>query len=66
MQLVQKNPTISTRNGNKALVEDTEVMQDYVISGTIADTMLHQMCNVLKVRLGIKKRCEEELVISIL
>lgn len=41
-------------------------MQAYVIPGTIADTVLHQMDNALKVRLGIKKRCGEELVISIL
>jgi hypothetical protein len=66
MMLVQKNPMIPTRSGNKALAQDTKIMQAYVISGTIADTMLRQMDNVLKVRLGIKKRCGEELVISIL
>ncbi|CEP14153.1 hypothetical protein [Parasitella parasitica] len=48
MQLVQKNPTISTRNGNKALTEDTKKMQDYVIPGTIADTVLRQMEGALK------------------
>lgn len=66
MQLVQKDPTISTRSGNKALAQDTKIMQAYVISGSIADTMLRQMDTALKVRLGIKKRCGEELVISIL
>ncbi|KAI7891138.1 uncharacterized protein EV154DRAFT_588833, partial [Mucor mucedo] len=43
MQLVQKNPTITARNGNKAPAEDIEITQSYVILGTIADTMLRQM-----------------------
>ncbi|GAA5811080.1 hypothetical protein MFLAVUS_004509 [Mucor flavus] len=43
MQLVQKDPTISIRRGNKALAQDTQIMQAYVISGTIANTMLRQM-----------------------
>ncbi|OAD68061.1 hypothetical protein PHYBLDRAFT_150734 [Phycomyces blakesleeanus NRRL 1555(-)] len=48
LQFVQKNPTIPTRSGNKALAQDTKIMQAYVISGTIADTMLRQMDNALK------------------
>lgn len=64
MQLVQKNPTITTRNGNKALTEDTKTMQAYVIPGTIADTMLRQMEGTLKVRIGIKKNRKEEPIIN--
>lgn len=66
MAIGPKDPTIPTRSGNKVLAQDTKIMQAYVISGTIAYTMLRQIDNALKVRLGIKKRCGEKLVISIL
>ncbi|KAI7891136.1 uncharacterized protein EV154DRAFT_481536 [Mucor mucedo] len=48
MQLVQKNPTITARDGNKTLAEDIKITQAYVILGTIADTMLRQMEGALK------------------
>ncbi|KAI8067358.1 hypothetical protein BDF21DRAFT_387968 [Thamnidium elegans] len=48
IQLIQKNPTITARNGNKALSEDTKIIQAYVIPGKIADTVLRQMEGALK------------------
>ena len=62
MQLVQKNPTITARNGNKAPAEDIEITQSYVIPGTIAETMLRQMEGALKVRIGTKKNRREKLI----
>ncbi|CAO3612733.1 unnamed protein product [Mucor hiemalis] len=48
MAIGPKDPTIPTRSGNKVLAQDTKIMQAYVISGTIAYTMLRQMDNALK------------------
>ncbi|KAG1444700.1 hypothetical protein G6F56_010188 [Rhizopus delemar] len=48
MQLLQKNPTVTSRNGNKALREDVKIMKAYVIPGTIANTVLRQMEGAFK------------------
>ncbi|CEJ03242.1 hypothetical protein RMCBS344292_17230 [Rhizopus microsporus] len=42
-KLVQKNPAISARPGNKALYDDADLMLKHVVPGTVAETMLRQM-----------------------
>ncbi|KAI8366616.1 uncharacterized protein BYT42DRAFT_136503 [Radiomyces spectabilis] len=42
-QLVQKNPTIPSRSGNKALYDDLELIRNHVVPGTVADSILRQI-----------------------
>ncbi|KAI8366614.1 uncharacterized protein BYT42DRAFT_136212 [Radiomyces spectabilis] len=40
---VQKNPTIPSRSGNKALYDDLELIRNHVVPGTVADSILRQI-----------------------
>ncbi|KAI8391396.1 uncharacterized protein BYT42DRAFT_192869 [Radiomyces spectabilis] len=55
-QLVQKNPTIPSRSGNKALYDDLELIRNHVVPGTASDSTLRQ------IEISMKTRKSKDLI----
>ncbi|KAG0177959.1 hypothetical protein DFQ28_004042, partial [Apophysomyces sp. BC1034] len=48
MYLMQRNPTVTKRFAHQCVKNDVDIMNEFVLEGTVADTFLCQMNETLK------------------